>query len=493
MRRIVFSILVFIGCVGGLFAAEVTRDKRDISVVPAFYSGSEDFDVSYMDNQLIKVFKDLGRFSVIGCQFQFTSMSDLESFMTKIQEMKKKAILSDEKYIDAQFGVVMIPKAEMERLSKSYFIVIPTITTIKTSYETVQILSKSVDVYVTKLAVTIRFIDGEGRLLDAYSYDNVVPAREGESEAQSFKRAVEVSLADLPMFLRKLPPFIQKSTILRLGFGVALVDLGQDAGIKPGYEYVIKGGMVDDLGMEIAGSSGLIRISQVGTTNSRGTILLGNPQIGAQLVEAPLTTFVNTPIVALRAVPFVDFYLPMASASPMTLLKNGFSSQFSTYTGTTLGIGAAAGVELGYDLSAEVKISYLMGKSAADFIRANTSYTLLLNVPVLFEIGGGWEYYMGPLSFQLGLDVGVTAFAYASSGVFNFGVADLIAKAKCGVNFQFSQNVKLRAAAGYVMDLPFNAYNGSSSFTGSGTSGVILPWTPYIGGLAGSVEAVFRF
>lgn len=451
MRSI--SIIIALLLAAGLsFGAEVSK-KQDISITPVFTDVPKDelqpgVDIAYFDAQLSQVFLDMKRFNVIGYGFKFDNFESIDAFIQKVREAKEKQALKDEKYRDADLGVIIIPAEEMAKLAGSFFITIPSMTSIRFDRYKVtnrasdkEIKSRKDIFYITEVNlkgekvrvavyekeikrvranIIIRFIDADGQLLEQFRRE---ATGTGDDYPTAYKSVVNNSLSGLSGFLRAMPQFKLKSVVLATGGGNIRAELGADIGVRPGYEWIVKREAQADLGFSSANDTGLVRVNLVNPTNFLGTVIFGAPQVGDQLIEAPMS--------GARFVPFLDIYAFLLSSAGGDLVIM-----------PTFGISFEG--EIGYNGLGELRMGYgiPLGLNLA---------TGSFAIPLFAEIGGGTESYLGMFSFQLGATVGFGGIfrVYADTDLdSDILQADVYIKPKAALNIQFSQGFKIRLGAG---------------------------------------------
>jgi len=428
MKRLLTLILIGILSASAAFAAEVTRDKKDISILPVFASREtyrhKFFDKAYFDSSISKVFSDLKRFNVIGYDFSMDKLTSVDDFIAKIQDAKKKAALNDTNYMDEELGAIVISGEQLEKLANSFFVVIPTVNSVQVKGGTYVygFPPSSHYGYKANVTISVRFIDTAGKLLDVYNQNGEGTA---DSETKAYDEAVDSAMSMFTKFVRSMDEFRLKTQVKAIRSDGIVAELGRNMGVQPGYEYTVAKQSTDEF--EQGKDIGMIRVREISDSNSLATVIFGSPQIGDQLIEAPMAGF--------RIIPFVEGYL----ALPMT-------------SGGTIGvlpaIGFAVEKEVGYNFNIEARLSYLPTLMGT-FDTWDGYLDDYFYLPATAEIGISWELYMGPTSLQFGLDGGLLgAYAYDLSGDSQFFWLSGLGKAKLSLNLQLAQAFKLKLTVG---------------------------------------------
>ena len=495
--------------------AEVTK-RMDVSVFrsTAKFDMNADY-LTYLDESIRDYLMGMKRFQVMGYQYQ-VSADSVEEFVTKLRDQKKASVLKDEKLVDPQFGVVMIPATEMEKLVNSVFIFIPVVKNYKivqgiltnyvTDSKTKKVSIKSiVPTWQASVAVEIHIINSKGELLEIYRSQNASGEVTNEAMVPGAitKVALRGTLSGLEGFLRNQDEFKLKSVVLKRDSSFIFMQLGKDLGILPGYEFVMKQALTFG-DKTVYQSGGLVRVSDVFDEYAIAQIVLGSPQLNDQLIEAPMA--------GLRSTLRVGVNLVQTPITSITFKQTSGSSLYSkaiSQTPTTIDVGIDFTGEAGYNglviLGGGVLINSPLGFYA--HIGGGMEFSSF-NISVVPEVLVGVSFY--------GMSLGTGSFTKTGSSSPDNGTVDLIGlfvdvKPKVSVNIQFSQDFKVRLYGQYTYGLTKSSIiqfdpdgtNGSTvyvdpktySFTttvnGNAVSDIskIMNWD----GLGVGLEAVFRF
>jgi hypothetical protein len=522
MKRLLVVVSIVAGLFGISYGADPEVSKKSEIAVFGVYSSYNmpSAAVAYFDDQMIGVFNDLKRFKVIGFQYRMDTAS-ADKFIKKIKDLKKENILNDKNLIDEDFGVVVIPAVDLEKMAKSFFIAIPMVS--GWSVTKVQIEKKSKDlkgnttskwvwVYKASVNVSIRLIDADGNLVDVYSKDQNYESETGEQDA--YQHAIKDAVWGLTFFLRNMDQFKIKTKVLEVpGPGTLYMELGKDMGVKPGYEFIIeKSSALGATGKTIKMESGLVRVESIGADYSIGKVIFGSPIVNDQLVEAPM---MGGRLTLGGGVSMVDI-----KAGNVFMLYND-DSPAPDYFSNTFSFAAQTLVPK-INLSYEIEIGYaLLGRAQ---IGLYISDPLGLNL----DLGVGYELYLGAFSivpsidlslignyFDLGTMKNQTGYIevndqkyYNDVKVSMMGLS-IGAKPGLSFNFQFSQGFKLRIFGGYtftflpIYSVKFEDVNDSNKTSSENLSdpnfkflvnGVEQKTLPInFSGAFGGLEFIFRF
>ena len=330
-------------------------------------------------------------------------------------------------------------------MAKSFFVVIPVISTFQVTPVTYKPLlsNKEKQGFKAEVTVSVRFIDAEGKLLDIY---NANGDSTDDTETAAYKGAVDSAMAMFTKFVRSMDQFKLKTQVKALRPDGVVAELGKDMGVLPGYEYTVAKDSKDEF--EKGKDIGLIRVRQVSESNSLASVIFGFPQVGDQLIEAPMAN--------MRFTGLMDLYIAGLGTTAMTMVP---------------AIGLAGEYEIGYDIVTEARITYLM--------KAYSSTYYDFYIPAMLEIGASWEIYLGPLSLQPGFDLGIAGLygvQLLNSDNNQFYMTDVMAKVKVALNMQLAQGFKVRVSGGYCLAF------GLGTLYGLGLNGPVA-----------SAELVFRF
>ncbi len=262
---------------------EVSK-KKDVAVFALGYYG---YDIpsnvlATVDAEIQSVFVNLGRFNVLGQTVRFSS-ADINQFIEILRKAKEENTpLPDE----VKFGEVQLTEALLNQLYGSFVVVIPTITSYTSEY------NSEAEEYQTRIKTSVAFIDvAEGKTFGWASIDTSGSSE--ETQQKSIQGALAGIAGQLEYEVRSIPAFTISSRILSANLIEARMQLGQDMGIKKGDEYLIIE-KKDIMGFEDEVEAGLIMVKDVQAKASVATILYGDSNSvkeGAQIRELPRQGF----------------------------------------------------------------------------------------------------------------------------------------------------------------------------------------------------------
>jgi len=258
----------------------VVSQKKDIAVFALGYYGYSipSNVLATVDAEIQRVFVNLGRFNVLGQTVRF-STADINQFIEILRKSKEENTPLPE---EVKFGEVQLTQALLNQLYGSFVVVIPTITSYTSEYN-------STDAeYQTRIRTSVAFIDvAEGKTF-GWAQINTSGSSE-ETQNKSIEGALSGIASQLEYEVRKIPAFTINSRILSANLVEARMQLGQDMGIRKGDEYAVIEKR-DIMGFEDEVETGLIMVKDVGSNASSATILYGTPSSvkeGAQTREIP--------------------------------------------------------------------------------------------------------------------------------------------------------------------------------------------------------------
>jgi hypothetical protein len=463
--------LVFLFCffLNSLFFGEAeVSQKKEIAVFPVYSSYNiPDAAYRYFDDRLIGMLSKMKRFQVIGYQYRL-DYNSAEQFIKKIQDLKKEAALKNPKYMDADLGVAVIPAADMQKLANSFFIFIPSITGYSSTEYMVEVQEKRNNKIVIKLVkeykvqanVSVKIVTAEGNLLNTYEDSKASTSRANAIEA--YQNAVNGAIGGLEFFLRSMDEFKIKTRVLEIGQRGVALEQGGNLGIRPGYEFFIQQETTVMGRFQEKMNTGLLRIRETGEQYSYAEILTGFPQVGDQLVEAPMLGGRFNILAGISPMKLDSANIKILYSSPGIAFVSTESFSQSTYAFTA---GLNMEGELGYAGLFDLNVGLLVNNPLAFY----------------FELGGGYELYFGSLSAVMGADLSFVGTVKYLGKYYNDSLitikstefdddidiymmgGTLGVKPKLALNYQFNQHFKLRLVGGYgFYFLPFYYLSFSS-------------------------------
>ncbi|HUV07755.1 MAG TPA: hypothetical protein VMX75_08480 [Spirochaetia bacterium] len=290
-------ILLVLSIAGGVIFSQEISEKKELAVFKLSYW---DYDIPQsaigsIDEEIKSVFINLGRFNVIGMTYRL-GQDDVNAFIGKIKEYKQQNVKIPEKF---QMGREIFTERDMNQLIGSFYVVIPAVTFFSVEKD------KSGD-YSAEVKVSVSVIDVE----KANTFAQFFVETDGTS-GDSGERAAQRAIAKIPVMLEyevtKIPEFTLKTAVLETRGGEVLIALGQNMGIRMGYEFMVLSPKVLGSGRTFASETGLVLIKEVGEEASLATVLYGFPKEGDQLKEVPRIGFETTPYFDVLINPFDEF------------------------------------------------------------------------------------------------------------------------------------------------------------------------------------------
>lgn len=503
MKRLTAAAILFVLSAGLIFSAEVS-ERKDVGVLPVYSSYNiPDAAYRYFDDMLISTLSSMQRFRVVGYQYRLDNNS-AEDFIRKIQELKKQALNEDPRYMDADLGIVVIPASEMKKLVNSFFVFVPSITGYSTTEYDVEVKvkkGKEVQIriereYKASVTISVKIITAEGNLMKTYTASSETTSR--RSAIDAYQKGVNTSISGVSYFLRNVEEFKIKSQVLKVEGNQVWMELGGNLGIYPGYEFALQSQVkvLDRFTEKV--DTGLVRVNAVGQQYSTATVIIGYPRVGDQLVESPMGGARFN--IYVGAFPMMIDQARIITERIGTVVTNRYTINPSTYV-----------ADLGLRFEGEIGFGGLLNFNAGILFGDPFGY--------YFDLGGGYEIYLGSMSLTLGGDLSVLGlykylrtfsypfdFTINDSGAvfesysnvdvslvgFTFGI-----KPKLTYNIQFGQRFKLRLTGGYAFyfapmyQFSYNQGSGDDKVSASVDVNSQLPIN--FNGPYGGLELVFRF
>lgn len=482
MNRIYLAVLsfLFIATVTAYPAAEVSQ-KKDIGIFPVFSSQEvPSAGFTYFDDKIVGMLSGMQRFQVIGYQYRLDGLS-AEKFIEKIVELKKKKAMQSSEYIDADLGVAVIPAADMEKLTKSFFIFIPSISGYTSEEVSIEVKEKDrrgrtqiriQKEYHVSVNLSIKIIKADGTLLDTYNASQETTSK--TSPIEGYQEAVNKGIGGLELFLRNIPEFKLKTTVLEINPEGIAIELGKNLGIKPGYEFFVrKQKKVLDRFTEES-YDGLIRVERVGDQISFANAIYGNPTEGDQLVEAPLSGIRFQVYGGMNAMNVTGSQISLMLLSYESVAPAGFTNRLtwkpSTFVPT---FGVNVGYELGYAWLLDLNLGIYVNDPYGFYTDFGIGYEFRIGsfsvIPSLCVSGAGTIIDLGTvtpyvwMAFPTGGNMGdfdstAKAFWGITEECYQFynpakvslTKAAIGAKPKLTCSVQFGQNFRIDITGGYA-------------------------------------------
>jgi hypothetical protein len=268
--------------VAGTLAAEAptVSEKKDVAIFAlGYYGWAIPLEtLGSIDQEIQKVFVDLGRFNIIGVT-QRLSSGGVDAFIDTLKKAKEANFVVPDKY---QFGEATLTEAEFNKLLGAFIVAVPVVSEFNSFY------NKKKGQWETDIKTNITFIDvGAGGTVLGISEVNS-SGTDKANQNKSISSAIEGIPMQLQFEVRKVPAFQINTRVLAVSGSEIKLQLGQNMGIKKGDEYsVIVGGTVE--GFKDTREAGLVAIKDVGAEVSTGQVLYSSVQMtkDVQLQEIP--------------------------------------------------------------------------------------------------------------------------------------------------------------------------------------------------------------
>jgi hypothetical protein len=272
-RLAVGVVLVFV--LAGLWRAgaqPVVSTKQDIAVFSlGYYGWFIPFQaLGTIDLKIQEVFSDIGRFTVFGTA-QRLSSNGLQQFIDALRRTKQGNVVVPEQY---QFGEAFLTKAEFERLTGAFIVVVPVVTNFAVYWDA------KAATWHCSITTGFTFIDvaHDATVIAVESIDTSGSDKTSMNSAVMY--AINAIPAQLEYKIRSIPQFQISTRILEAQGPTVKIQLGANMGLKKGDEYAIiekrTFGIIED-----TREAGLIVITDVGQQVSTGRVLYASAGLNA--------------------------------------------------------------------------------------------------------------------------------------------------------------------------------------------------------------------
>lgn len=411
-------------------AQPVISEKQDIAIFALGYYGWNipTQALGSIDNEIQKVFADLGRFTIMGVS-QRLSSGGLEQFITTVKSSKQANFVMPEKF---QFGEAFLTEAEFNKLVGSFFVIVPVVTEFNSFYN-----MKNLQ-YETNLKTSITFIDvaSGGTVVAIKSI--TTSGTDKTNQYNSMGIAIESIASQLEYEIRSIPQFQISTKVLSVKGSKVVVQMGLNMGIKKGDEYaIIQNDTIE--GFDNSREVGLVVVTDVGQEVSTGEVLYTSvkPTKNTQLREIP------------RFGTDLDLYVHSVSGDVPTLLP-GFR---------------VAGVRGFYKFK-----PYLAVQVPLSLISSYLFWGLipLDIIPVNVVIGGEYQITMGRLTFAPYTGVGFSYIHIATAGISTDTdfLSHVGVQAFARLSYLFNRNMKAFIDAGFEEWVAISDFWGNASYGG---------------------------
>jgi hypothetical protein len=260
--------------------APTVSEKKDVAIFALGYYGwaIPQETLGSIDQEIQKVFVDLGRFNILGYAERFSS-GGLQDFIATLKKAKEANFVMPEKF---QFGEALFTEAEFNKLLGAFIVAVPVVSEFNSAY------NNRTTKWETSIKTNVTFID----LAAGGSTIGVAEVKSTGTDESNQLKSISEAIEGIPMQLqyeiRKIPAFQINTRVLTVSGAEIKLQLGQNMGIKKGDEYsVIVGGMVE--GFKDERETGLVQIKNVGAEVSTGQVVYSSTKItkDVQLREIP--------------------------------------------------------------------------------------------------------------------------------------------------------------------------------------------------------------
>lgn len=279
------KILIFLLCAIVLISALSAQEVSEVQEIAAFSLSYSDWSIpsgalGIVDQQIIEVLTNLGRFNVRGLEFRLKA-EDVIEFIGMVKDVNESNMVIDEKY---RLGEAVFTEADFEELVGSFIIVIPSIT----YYDSIVEDTGNGALWEVELQTSFTFVlVKDSTTLAQFSIHTF---GSGETQKSATLDAAEAISGQLEYELKNIEEFQLKSGILEvLPRRRVIIELGEDMGLAKGDEFSIVQSRTLESGHVIQDRTGLLVISEVKKDVSFGRILYndGAASPGDQLTEVP--------------------------------------------------------------------------------------------------------------------------------------------------------------------------------------------------------------
>ncbi len=393
--------------------------RQDIAVFALGYYGwtIPSQALGSIDNEVQKVFVDLGRFNVFGVE-QRMSSGGLDQFISTLRQMKSQTMTLPDKFM---FGEAFMTQAEFNRLAGAFVVAAPVVTWFQTDYD-----SKALT-WRTDITTSVTLIDVAAGGQVIAMKDLRTSGTDKQDRMKSVRAAISGIPSQLEYQIRTIPQFQIKTRVLGVSGSEIRLQLGNDMGIRKGDEFAIMtqenyAGIAEDR------ESGLVVIKDVRPGTSIGQVLYSEQKPG--------------PNTALREIPRqgadMDLYVSVVSGSDGAVmaglraaLSRGFYG-FRPYVGVRVPLG-----------------------QISQFITVTV-------IPVNFVVGGEFQMLMGRLALTPYAGVGAT-YLHISEAITGISTdTDFLTHAgghaAIRASYLFSRNMRAFGELGYEMWIPLYTF-----------------------------------
>ena len=397
MKKARFAIVGCLALVLGLASlsaeAPTINEKKDIAIFALGYYGWNipHETLGSIDQEIQKVFVDLGRFNIIGVT-QRLSSGGLDAFIAPLQKAKEANFVLQEKY---QFCEATLTEAEFSKLLGAFIVAVPVVSEFNSEYDSYK------NQWNTDITTHVTFIDvaSGGTVIGVAEVES--SGTDTSSQRTSISNAIDAIPMQLQFEIRKVGAFQLSTRVLAISGGEIKLQSGKNMGIKKGDEYSI---------VKTENVEGLVQIKDVDSEFSTGQVVYSGIPLtkDLQLKEIPRLGIDMEPffhiiagengatIPGIRFVPSRGYY----GLRPYATVQLPLGQVWSSFTVMVLPVSAGVGGEYEMHLGrlsltpyAGAGLTYLYVSDTNFFPHVgaqayiDTSYLLSRDMKVFAQIG----------------------------------------------------------------------------------------------------------
>ena len=260
-------------------AGPTISEKKGLAIFAMGYYGFSipNQALGSTDQEIRKVFVDLGRFNIMAVS-QKLSSKGLDEFIDTIKKSKEANFKMPDKY---EFGEAILTEEEFNKLLGAFIVAVPVVSEYNTAFNSIT------NLWETNIKVDVSFIDvSQGSII------GVAEVKASGSDPSNNQKSVSAAIDQIPMQLqyeiRKIEAFQISTRVLAVSGSEIKLQMGRNMGIKKGDEYSI---VVHETveGFKNDTEHGLVQIKDVGSEVSTGRIVYASIPVtrDVQLQEIP--------------------------------------------------------------------------------------------------------------------------------------------------------------------------------------------------------------
>ncbi|RKX75739.1 MAG: hypothetical protein DRP87_13840 [Spirochaetes bacterium] len=268
-----------------LHSQEVTEKKEVAVFALSYYDWSiPSGALGMVDDEIKKVFVQLGRFDIIGMPYRLSS-EDINDFINRIRRTKEDNIEIPE---EVRLGEEVFTERDFNRLVGSFIVVIP----VMSYYNLTR--TKGGD-YIAEIQTSFTFVNVEE--LKTIAGFSLRTTGIDDTPRSAVRKAVDDIPVQLTYEIRKIPEFQLKTGIIEVMGRDVLIEFGRNMGVKKGDEFVITKPRILGSGHLVNEERGLLVIKDVKEEISVAHLIYSaeKPNIGEQVKELPRLGFDSFP------------------------------------------------------------------------------------------------------------------------------------------------------------------------------------------------------